>query len=162
MLRIQPSSADGILILQSTWLKYCTNACNTGVGELYPPMWPGFNSQSHCQRWGKLEQHLKTTTNRKLDKSSINREKGMAILRDPAPTALKKNLKYLHKTLWETVRSTHKFFSLLQTHLHLKKELSVLLWSLVHDFRMKIVCLHGQRSLQIALFLPPWGFGNCR
>jgi hypothetical protein len=27
---------------------------------------------------------------------------------------------------------------------------------------MKIVCLHGQRSLQIALFLPPWGFGNCR
>lgn len=60
------------------------------------------------------------------------------------------------------MRSTHKFFSLLQTRLHLKKELSVLLWSLVHDFRMKIVCLHGQRSLQIASFLPPWGFGNCR
>lgn len=80
----------------------------------------------------------------------------------PSSNCTEKEPKIPYRKLWETVRSMHKFFSLLQTCLYLKEELSVLLWSLVHDFRMKIVCLHGQRSLQIALFLPPWGFGNCR
>lgn len=162
MLRIQPSSADGILILQSTWLKYCTNACNTGVGELYPPMWPGFNSQSHCQRWGKLEQHLKTTYQQKIRQQQHQQGERHGNVERPSSNRTEKEPKIPYIKLSERLWEVHINFSHYCRHVCTWRRNWVLLWSLVHDFRMKIVCLHGQRSLQIALFLPSWGFGNCR